>query len=107
MYITAQKLLGLPVETQAGEKLGKVVDIEIDVESHLVRKYHVKSGSVITGIFHNVLLVDRTEVVSVSKEKMIVEDRVAVRAQAKDRERSPGILTSAAPTPIQSEIQQE
>ncbi|MBI4262521.1 PRC-barrel domain-containing protein [Candidatus Uhrbacteria bacterium] len=107
MYITAHQLLGLPVETQAGEKLGKVVDIEIDVESHLVQKYHVKSGSVITGLFHNVLLVDRTEVIVITKEKMTVEDRVAVRAQAESRERSPGILTATAPTPIQSQIEQE
>ncbi|MBI4276765.1 PRC-barrel domain-containing protein [Candidatus Uhrbacteria bacterium] len=104
MFITAQKCLGLPVETERGQKLGKVTDFEIDVESHLVQKYHVKSGGLIRGLFEDTLLIDRSEVVSITQEKMTVEDGVYTRVALAKEDRARTILPSAAPAPIQSEM---
>ena len=102
MYISAQHLIGLPVETEHGETLGRVTDFELDVESHLVQKYHVKSGGIIHGLFGDTLLVDRSEVIAITREKMVVEDGVYVRATATKKERLRSVLPSATPAPVQS-----
>lgn len=72
MLIMIKKLLNLPVITQSGSKLGGVRDIEIDIESHLVRTYHV--GHKLPGMEKH--LIAPSQVVSITAEKMIVKDGV-------------------------------
>jgi sporulation protein YlmC with PRC-barrel domain len=72
MLITIKKLLNLPVITQSGSKLGGVRDIELDIDSHLVRAYHV--GHKLPGMEKH--LITPTQVVSITVEKMIVKDGI-------------------------------
>lgn len=90
MYLKKEELIGLPVFTQRGDNLGRVSDLEIDAESHLVFKYHVKSSGLIKGLFEDKLLVDRQQVISLDKEKMTVEDAVLSEGEK--------IKAAAAPT---------
>ncbi len=71
MIINEQTLIRLPVFTESGDKLGHVIDIEIDVDDHQIRKYLV--GGMLQ---KNSYLVSATQVKSITKEKIIVVDSV-------------------------------
>lgn len=73
MLISADDLLNLPVFTQSGEHLGKVVSFDLDVDAQAITKYHVKTG-LIKDLWHEQLVVDKSQVLSISKEAMVVED---------------------------------
>lgn len=72
MYINQQKLIRLPVFTESGEKLGHVHDFEIDIETHQIRKYIVTSGF----INRDTYLVTPMQIVSITDEKIVVEDTI-------------------------------
>ncbi|MDO8626672.1 MAG: PRC-barrel domain-containing protein [Candidatus Magasanikbacteria bacterium] len=44
MQITLRNLLGLPVVTESGVKIGKVVDATLDCEAHAINAYLVRVG---------------------------------------------------------------
>ncbi len=71
-----KQLINLPVYTQSGHYLGRVVDLEIDSETGRVVKYFVKSQSFIKNLFQGCLIISESQVLSISKEKMVVEDNL-------------------------------
>lgn len=75
MVILVSNLKNLPVFTQSGLKLGQMVDFEIDAESQSILRYIVSRGKLV-GRFQRPLLIHRQQVISISSEKMIVEDAV-------------------------------
>lgn len=77
MKLTFSQLRNLPVETQSGQALGRVVDVEVDPSQQEIRTYHVRSRTVIPGLFEQNLLIDRGQVVRLTPTKLIVEDSVA------------------------------
>ncbi len=70
MLLSIKKIIGLPVETSDGTKIGKVADINLDIESHIVNSYAIKSGF----ISGENLIIRRTQVISINDKKMIIED---------------------------------
>ncbi|MEK7190062.1 MAG: PRC-barrel domain-containing protein [Patescibacteria group bacterium] len=78
MLLQFSKLKNLSVVTQSGVKLGQVSDIEIDLDSQSILRYVVKRGIV----SRDTLLVHRGQVISVTNEKMTVEDAVVKESQA-------------------------
>ncbi|MFH1564258.1 MAG: PRC-barrel domain-containing protein [bacterium] len=74
MLISYSQLINLPVETKSNEFMGKVVDLEIDIENYNIRKMHVKSSNLIRGLFEGVLIIDQSQIYEITKEKIIVED---------------------------------
>ena len=96
MRIKFDQLKDLPVVTQSGIELGKVRDLTLDVENHLIIKYIVKQG-----LFKNDLLIAPVQVVSITDEKIIVadnvlEEKVLVKAE-------PEIETNVASPVIEKE----
>lgn len=85
MRLSKSQLLHLPVETRSGRQLGKIEDFVVDAASQTVVQYHVKSTTFVPGLFEQKLLVGRDEVISLTNEKMIVEDSAveAARSQSK------------------------
>jgi sporulation protein YlmC with PRC-barrel domain len=65
------QLKNLPVETLTGKKLGHVIGLVIDPETHDVVQYEVKQG---LGFSRHALLIGASQVISISVEKMTVED---------------------------------
>lgn len=85
MLLNAKKIIGLPVETNNGTKIGKVADFNLDIESHIVNSYAVRSQRLPLGggfIHGENLIISRSQVLSVSDKKMVVEDS-AVRERIK------------------------
>ncbi|MFH0804786.1 MAG: PRC-barrel domain-containing protein [Patescibacteria group bacterium] len=74
MNLQLRQLSNLPVYTQSGQHLGRVVDFELDSTSQSVLQYHVRSSQLIRELLRQDLLVSREQVVSLTNEKMVVED---------------------------------
>lgn len=72
MLLVFSHLKNLPVFTRSGIKLGQIADIEIDLDSQSIIRYVVRRGIVSRGI----LLIHRGQVISITNEKMTVEDAV-------------------------------
>lgn len=70
----AKAIINLPVETKSGQKLGRVVDFEIDPLTGKITDYYVKSVNVIEGLFQKELIINQSQVISIDKKKMMVED---------------------------------
>lgn len=75
MKILSSDLINLPVYTQGGQHLGRVTAFEVDIDGHTITTYHVKTG-LIKGLWHQELLINPSQVISISLEKMVVEDSV-------------------------------
>jgi len=93
--ITAHTI-GLEVETQRGNMLGKIVDIEIDIESHAVVKYIVGPSSLVKQLVYSEehLRIDPSEVISFTDKKMIVADLDAGETvDAGEELEAPGSIT--------------
>jgi len=70
MRITLKQLRKLSVETQSGQDLGAIKDIVFDIDSQMVAQYEVGA------MLGDHILFSREQVLSISAEKMIVEDSV-------------------------------
>ncbi len=94
--ITLKQLKHLPVETTGGMRLGRIVDIEIETESHHIVTYVVQPGRLTQPIARRSLRINRSQVVSLTNERMIVDDLVS-GTRVEQRARG---LTKGAPSPI-------
>ncbi len=74
MIIKGKNLINLRVETESGDYLGKVYDFLIDTETYEILKYYIKGGSFLNKVFPKELIIDRLQIVAITKEKMIVND---------------------------------
>lgn len=83
MYINQQKLIRLPVFTESGEKLGHVHDFEIDLETHQIRKYLVVSGLISKDVYY----ISPAQIVSVTDDKIIVEDATLKNLETASKKR--------------------
>lgn len=87
MNLKKNELINLPVLTKSGQTLGRVSDFEIDSLSQKILKYYVKSNSLIKGLLARELMVAAEQVISITKEKMVVEDNLV---------KEPGLLRRKA-----------
>ena len=78
MNLSSKDLINLPVYTQSEKYLGKVLSFEMDAETQAVIKYYIKAGSLAAGLLgeSKELIVSQSQVVSLTEEKMVVEDLV-------------------------------
>ncbi len=75
--LNKKQLLDLPVYTKSGQHLGKVVDFLLDSATHQIVQYTVRGSDLLATLLpHRELLVSEKQVISVSEEKMVVEDTV-------------------------------
>lgn len=77
MNLSKKDLIGLPVFTQSNQHLGKISDFEFEAEMQRIIKYHIKSEKLVKELLARELIINAERVISIDKEKMIVEDNVA------------------------------
>ena len=77
MIVGLQKLLRLPVYTESGTKLGRVFDLELDVETQAVMRYLVRPNFLSTKSF----LIANAQVKEIKNDRMVVYDS-ALKAEA-------------------------
>lgn len=78
MKLTQDQLNNLPVYTQNGQFLGRVCGFEFNTETHTIRKYYIAQSSFIKDLLNlnDKLEIASAQVLSISEEKMIVEDNI-------------------------------
>jgi len=85
MIIDYKNLIGLSAETKSGLVLGKIKNFEVDSETQTISQYFVKGRGFISKLLSESdqqLIIHRNQVVSISEEKMIVEDNVVKEGEA-------------------------
>ena len=76
------QLKNLPVVTRGGQALGQVAGVVFDPETHAIVQYEVRQGLALS---RRVLLVAASQVVSITVERMTVEDLVGRAAEEKNQ----------------------
>lgn len=71
-----KKIIGLPVETESGESVGKVADLHVDIDTHDVRTYVVSASGFLRGLVggDGELEVLPSHVRSIGEDKMVIAD---------------------------------
>ncbi len=90
MRISDNQLLHLPVYTKSGEHFGRITRFTLDAEKQLVVEYIVAQFPYFSP-FASERVIPRTAVVSITIEKMVVDDGMV-------RVVEPSILTRPLPT---------
>jgi sporulation protein YlmC with PRC-barrel domain len=72
MLISLNKIIGILVYTASGVKLGRVVEINLDTNTHTVQEYKVRASIFVPRTF----LVKPIQVVEINKKSMVVEDGI-------------------------------
>jgi len=83
MKLTAKNIIGLAVYTQSGTHLGKVADFSFDTETQTVTQYTVKRSGLITDLWPKELLIHPDQVISLTDEKMVVDDNTIAGVETK------------------------
>jgi sporulation protein YlmC with PRC-barrel domain len=63
---------GLPVVTEAGDSVGKVTGMVIDIDSHQVIQYLVSKSRLLSALLPEELMIHHNQVISVTEEQMTV-----------------------------------
>lgn len=77
MRISYSQLKKLSVETKSGKSLGHVVDVVVDIDSQSIVQYEVTPSMLSTKTY----LVGQAQIVSITSEKMIVDDTILDQEQ--------------------------
>mgnify|MGYP001568136878 CR=1 FL=1 len=89
-----KNLIGLPVETRLGVAVGKISDIELDDVS-LVSSYIVQTSKLLPGFLSRQLVIAPKQVVSLTDEKMVVDDNL-VKEKSGEWAKMPSAIPSAS-----------
>ena len=76
MLIDNKQLKKVKVETQSGQYLGQIIDFEVETDTGIIVKYHVKAKVSLAGLFENKLIINKEQIINFDDRKMIVEDNV-------------------------------
>ena len=74
--LETKKLLKLPVETRSGARLGRVLGFDVDVDSQSIVRWRVQPNGLASRVLSHPLIVAREQVLSITEEKMVVDDNV-------------------------------
>lgn len=66
--------LRLPVRTASGQRLGTVVDVLVDPDTHTIAAYHVKASRMMPDAVQSPLIIHPTQVVDITDKEMVVDD---------------------------------
>lgn len=81
--------LHLPVRTESGKSLGLVVDVVIEPDTQSVVAYYVKPSRLLPDALIAPLIIQRSQVISITEEAIIVDDATLKQA---DRATAPPAL---------------
>jgi sporulation protein YlmC with PRC-barrel domain len=77
MFVNLQKLLHLPVFTESGVKLGRIFDLDLEIETQIIARYFVRQNFLSAKSF----LIANAQVKEIKNDCVIVYDSV-VQAQS-------------------------
>jgi sporulation protein YlmC with PRC-barrel domain len=84
------QLIGAPVVTESGASVGRLAGLIVDAETHEVIQYAVKKSGTLEIILPKEFLVNRTQVVSIAEDRIVIKDSVVTEgAEESVRGKSP------------------
>ncbi|MCR4256085.1 MAG: PRC-barrel domain-containing protein [Candidatus Uhrbacteria bacterium] len=92
MILNSKAILGIPVETRAGQTLGRLGSLDVDAETGRIKTFHVKSGNLVSGLLGDELMVAWEQAVELTDERLVVADTalpVGSRALAQATQTAP------------------
>jgi sporulation protein YlmC with PRC-barrel domain len=99
MLMDLDEIIDIIVQTEQGQELGRVDGAILDIESHAIHQYIVKPSGITHLFDKHELLISVEQVISISKEKMIVYDSVEPEPEKKHEQKSkPQLQTEAIAT---------
>ena len=81
MRIAFTQLKSLPVLTESGANLGRVIDVEIDINGHGISKYIISAWPAI--LKREKLFIAPDQIVAIDAERVIVKDGAVKVAEPK------------------------
>ncbi|MCX6741300.1 MAG: hypothetical protein NTY61_02795 [Candidatus Parcubacteria bacterium] len=72
--LSLNQTIGLPVYTRSGMFLGEVIKVETLPDGQTAQKYIIKNANPLKNLISGQLVIDASQVISVTAEKIIVED---------------------------------
>jgi len=98
MRLNHKQIFNLPVYTSRGDFLGKVVDFQLQTETHCLVKYFVAQSKLVRDLLKmgETLEIAAHQVISITNKKMIVEDNVMKEKNAEQEK----IRQSASAVPV-------
>lgn len=74
MKISNEQLINLSVETESGQKLGKVQSFNIEIDSQSVLEYIIKPDNIIKDLIQKDLIISRGQILDISEKRILVAD---------------------------------
>jgi sporulation protein YlmC with PRC-barrel domain len=84
MKILYSKFIELPVYTETDTYLGKVSDLEFDLDNYGILKIYLKSKNPLRGLFEDTLIINISQIIKITNEKIVVDNNVKVRKAKKE-----------------------
>lgn len=103
MVIPNKQLINLPVFTEKGQHLGKISSFGIETSTQSIIKYYVKPENFIKELVEKELIVSAEQVISINKEKMVVEDNI-VKETEEEIKKAQLAKNNVAAVPINNAI---
>lgn len=92
-FIDDKTLSKLPVYTRSGTRLGKVSGFELDVETQAILRWLVRPKGITASVLKKPLIVARDQVLSITAERMTVDDAVA-KAMELEKAKAIGLVSN-------------
>lgn len=73
---TAHVLQGTPVWTRLGERVGRVYDVEFEVETGRLAALHIRQGHWVPLSASKTMIIAWSQIVEITPEKVVVKDGV-------------------------------
>ena len=80
MLLKSKQLIGLEVKTKNGQRLGRLVDLEMETETSEVKKYIVGADSWIKNKIIPELVIDSSQIIEITDQSIIVDDSLLNQA---------------------------
>lgn len=83
MLINFNELTNLPVQTESGDFLGHLINLDINTETHSIAKYHAQKKKILKT--SELFLIAPEQIVKIDEDKIIVRDNVTKEAVADEK----------------------
>lgn len=87
-----KRLLKLPVYTHSGTHLGRLIGFEFEPGNQMIMTYRIRPKGITRSILKSPLMIGREQVLSITEEKMTVDDAVE-RELELEKAKAIGLLT--------------
>ncbi|MDO8617781.1 MAG: PRC-barrel domain-containing protein [Candidatus Uhrbacteria bacterium] len=74
MACNTKDMIGIPVETRSGERIGKVASFDLDDATGRLISIRVKSRGLVSGLMANELIVSWDAVIELTSSKVVIAD---------------------------------